>query len=52
MTSEWYEQAREEVARFIGAREDDLVVFTRTTTDSWNLLARTFRPTRPSSSPA
>ena len=41
VTSEWYEQAREEVARFIGAREDDLVVFTRTTTDSWNLLART-----------
>ncbi len=40
VTSQWSEQAREQVARFIGAREDDLVVFTRTTTDSWNLLAR------------
>ena len=40
VTSQWYEQAREQVARFIGARDDDLVVFTRTTTDSWNLLAR------------
>ena len=40
VTSAWYEQAREEVASFVGAREDDLVVFTRNTTDSLNLLAR------------
>ncbi len=40
VTSRWYDQAREQVARFIGARGDDLVIFTRTTTDSWNLLAR------------
>lgn len=40
VTSAWYEQARDEVAAFVGAREDDEVVFTRTTTDSWNLLAR------------
>jgi selenocysteine lyase/cysteine desulfurase len=40
VTSAWYEQAREEVARFVGARADDVVVFTRNTTDSTNLLAR------------
>ncbi len=40
VTSAWYEQAREEVASFVGAREDDVVVFTRNTTDSLNLLAR------------
>lgn len=40
LTSAWYEQARDEVARFVGARTCDEVVFTRTTTDSWNLLAR------------
>jgi selenocysteine lyase/cysteine desulfurase len=40
ITSAWYEQAREEVARFVGARDGDEVVFTRTTTDSTNLLAR------------
>ena len=40
VTSAWYEQARVEVAGFVGAREDDLVVFTRNTTDSTNLLAR------------
>lgn len=40
VTSAHYEAAREEVARFVGAREDDLVVFTRNTTDSLNLLAR------------
>ncbi len=40
VTSAWYEQARSEVADFVGARADDTVVFTRTTTDSWNLLAR------------
>ncbi|WP_392542488.1 aminotransferase class V-fold PLP-dependent enzyme [Oryzobacter telluris] len=40
VTSAHYEAAREEVARFVGAREDDVVVFTRNTTDSVNLLAR------------
>ncbi len=40
VTSAHYEAAREEVARFVGAREDDVVVFTRTTTDATNLLAR------------
>ena len=39
VTSRWYEQARAEVADFVGAREGDLVVFTRSTTDSWSLLA-------------
>jgi selenocysteine lyase/cysteine desulfurase len=32
-------EARERVARSVGARADDLVVFTRNTTDSLNLLA-------------
>ena len=40
VTSAHYEAARDEVARFVGAREDDVVVFTRSTTDSVNLLAR------------
>ena len=40
VTSAWYEQAASEVAGFVGAREDDNVVFTRNTTDSRNLLAR------------
>ncbi|GAA0899732.1 aminotransferase class V-fold PLP-dependent enzyme [Pseudonocardia zijingensis] len=33
------EQARETVGRFVGARADDVVVFTRNTTDALNLLA-------------
>ena len=40
LTSAWYEQARDEVAAFVGAREGDSVVFTRTTTDSWALLSK------------
>ena len=40
VTSAWYEEARAEVASFVGAREDDTVIFTRNTTDSFNLLAR------------
>jgi len=40
VTSAWYEQARQQVGAFVGAREDDLVVLTRNTTDSLNLLAR------------
>lgn len=39
LTSRWYEQAREEVAAFVDARQDDEVVFTRNTTDALNLLA-------------
>ena len=40
VTSRWYEQARDEVRSFVGARVDDEVVFTRNSTDSFNLLAR------------
>lgn len=35
-----YEQARDVVRRFVGARGTDEVVFTRNTTDALNLLAR------------
>jgi selenocysteine lyase/cysteine desulfurase len=35
-----YEQARETIADFLGARPDDQVIFTRNTTDGLNLLAR------------
>ncbi len=38
-TSDWFEQARAGVAQFVGARPDDVVVFTRNTTDSLALLA-------------
>ncbi|HTK66998.1 MAG TPA: aminotransferase class V-fold PLP-dependent enzyme [Pseudonocardia sp.] len=34
------ERARDTVGRFLGARTDDVVVFTRNTTDALNLLAR------------
>lgn len=34
-----YETSRESIARFVGAREDDVAVITRNTTDSLNLLA-------------
>ncbi len=40
ITSGWYEDARAQVHRFVGARASDLVVFTRNSTDSLNLLAR------------
>ena len=40
ITSGWYEAARAQVHGFVGAREEDLVVFTRNSTDSLNLLAR------------
>jgi selenocysteine lyase/cysteine desulfurase len=40
VTSAWYEQARAEVRSFVGARDGDEVVFTRNSTDSFNLLAR------------
>jgi cysteine desulfurase/selenocysteine lyase len=39
--SELYEGAREKVARFLGARESAEVIFTRGTTDSFNLLSQT-----------
>ncbi|MEU3646938.1 aminotransferase class V-fold PLP-dependent enzyme [Lentzea sp. NPDC034063] len=35
-----YEQARDRIRRFVGAHSSDTVVFTRNTTDSLNLLAR------------
>jgi selenocysteine lyase/cysteine desulfurase len=35
-----YESSRARVARFLGARPDDVLVFTRNTTDALNLLAR------------
>jgi selenocysteine lyase/cysteine desulfurase len=34
-----YEGARAEIAGFVGARGDDVVIFTRNTTDALNLLA-------------
>ena len=40
VTSGWYEEARAQVHDFVGARADDLVVFTRNCTDSLNLLGR------------
>ncbi|MFD7653474.1 aminotransferase class V-fold PLP-dependent enzyme [Actinosynnema sp. NPDC059797] len=40
VTTRVYEQAREAVRRFLGARSNDAVVFTRNTTDALNLLAR------------
>ncbi|AKU19071.1 cysteine desulfurase [Luteipulveratus mongoliensis] len=39
LTTSWFEQARDEVGSFVGARPDDEVVFTRNTTDSLRLLA-------------
>ncbi len=39
ITTHRYEQARERIRRFVRARADDHVVFTRNTTDSINLLA-------------
>jgi selenocysteine lyase/cysteine desulfurase len=34
-----YESSRQTIARFVGARADDVVIITRNTTDSLNLLA-------------
>ncbi|MBE7160952.1 MAG: aminotransferase class V-fold PLP-dependent enzyme [Williamsia herbipolensis] len=39
ITTDRYEAARTQVARFVRARPDDSVVFTRNTTDAINLLA-------------
>src|SRR4029079_2230754 len=34
-----YESSRQSIARFVGAREGDVAIITRNTTDSLNLLA-------------
>jgi selenocysteine lyase/cysteine desulfurase len=39
LSTDLFEQSRETVARFLGCRPEDEVVFTRSTTDSLNLLA-------------
>ncbi|MDI5970192.1 aminotransferase class V-fold PLP-dependent enzyme [Streptomyces sp. SL13] len=39
LSTDLFEASRAEVARFLGCRPDDQVVFTRSTTDSLNLLA-------------
>ncbi len=39
LSTDLFEQSRETVARFLGCRDDDQVIFTRSTTDSLNLLA-------------
>lgn len=39
VATEAYEAARSEVAAFVGARADDVVVFTRNTTDAMNVLS-------------
>lgn len=44
VATEAYESARDDVAAFVGARSDDVVVFTRTTTDSLNLLSHALPP--------
>jgi selenocysteine lyase/cysteine desulfurase len=44
VSTEAYTRAREVVREFVGAREDDHVVFTRNTTDALNLLAGVLPP--------
>jgi selenocysteine lyase/cysteine desulfurase len=44
VSTEAYTQAREAVRAFLGARDDDLVLFTRNTTDAFNLLAGVVPP--------
>src|SRR4051794_39407675 len=44
MSTEAYTRAREIVRTFVGARADDLVLFTRNTTDALNLLAGALPP--------
>lgn len=44
VSTEAYTRARELVRAFVGARADDLVVFTRNTTDALNLLAGALPP--------
>ncbi|MGV8978971.1 MAG: aminotransferase class V-fold PLP-dependent enzyme [Cellulomonas sp.] len=45
-----YEASRQTIARFVGARTDDVAIITRNTTDALNLLARII-PTGPTGSP-
>jgi selenocysteine lyase/cysteine desulfurase len=40
VSTKLYERTRDTLRRFVGARRTDTVVFTRNTTDSFNLLAR------------
>ncbi|MDO8211634.1 aminotransferase class V-fold PLP-dependent enzyme [Conexibacter sp. CPCC 206217] len=44
VSTEAYIRAREIARGFVGAREDDLVLFTRNTTDAFNLLASALPP--------
>ncbi|WP_051223576.1 aminotransferase class V-fold PLP-dependent enzyme [Conexibacter woesei] len=44
VSTEAYTAAREVVRGFVGARDDDLVLFTRNTTDAFNLLAAALPP--------
>ncbi|MBO8186024.1 aminotransferase class V-fold PLP-dependent enzyme [Streptomyces spirodelae] len=44
LSTELFEQSRQTVAEFLGCREGDQVVFTRSTTDSLNLLAAALPP--------
>ena len=44
LTTSRYERARQTVREFLGAREDDSVIFTRNTTDAMNLLAHALPP--------
>jgi selenocysteine lyase/cysteine desulfurase len=44
VSTEAYTRAREVARGFVGAREDELVLFTRNTTDAFNLLAGALPP--------
>ncbi|WP_262701460.1 MULTISPECIES: aminotransferase class V-fold PLP-dependent enzyme [Streptomyces] len=44
LSTDLFENSRKDVAAFLGCREDDQVVFTRSTTDSLNLLAAVAPP--------
>ncbi|MFI8853890.1 aminotransferase class V-fold PLP-dependent enzyme [Streptomyces sp. NPDC053499] len=44
LSTDLFEQSRQTVAEFLGCRADDQVVFTRSTTDSLNLLAAALPP--------
>jgi selenocysteine lyase/cysteine desulfurase len=46
-----YEAARAEIAGFVDARDDDVVIFTRNTTDALNLLAAAVPGAAPDRSP-
>ncbi|KGO32345.1 hypothetical protein Q757_01550 [Oenococcus alcoholitolerans] len=37
-----YEKARDNIAKFIGAKSSKTIIFTRSTTESINLVARSF----------